>query len=264
MRLYVEVARRGFRRFATYRGATFAGVFTNTVFGFVQAYVMLAVFQHRTDVGGFDATDAVTFVFATQAFLMPVGIFGGSGEIGARIRSGDVVSDLYRPVDFQAYWLALDLGRAGFHAVFRGVPPYLVGALVFDLRTPQTGALWAAFIASAVAAVVTSFGLRFLVGLAAFWVLDDRGPAQIVSAVWMFLGGFIVPITFFPDWLEHLARALPFAAMLQVPVEIFLGKHAGSGLLRALALQLAWAVALLALGRLVLGAATRKLVVQGG
>ena len=30
---------------STYRGATFAGVFTNTVFGFILAYVLLAVFR---------------------------------------------------------------------------------------------------------------------------------------------------------------------------------------------------------------------------
>ncbi|MBV9255191.1 MAG: ABC transporter permease, partial [Actinobacteria bacterium] len=35
MRLYWEVARRGFRRYATYRAATVAGVFTNSVFGLI-------------------------------------------------------------------------------------------------------------------------------------------------------------------------------------------------------------------------------------
>lgn len=42
MRLYTEVARRSFRRYAAYRGATVAGIFTNTVFGFIKAYVLIA------------------------------------------------------------------------------------------------------------------------------------------------------------------------------------------------------------------------------
>ena len=33
----------GFRRYATYRQATVAGAFTNTVFGFLRCYVLLAV-----------------------------------------------------------------------------------------------------------------------------------------------------------------------------------------------------------------------------
>jgi len=41
--VYWELARVGYRRYATYRGATIAGVFTNTVFGFLRAYVLIAL-----------------------------------------------------------------------------------------------------------------------------------------------------------------------------------------------------------------------------
>lgn len=42
-RLYAAVAAGGFRRYATYRVATAAGVFTNTVFGFILAYTCIAL-----------------------------------------------------------------------------------------------------------------------------------------------------------------------------------------------------------------------------
>lgn len=264
MGLWWAVMKRSFRRHATYRGATLAGLFTNTVFGFIQAYVMLAIFSQRGSVGGFDRRDALTYVFVTQGFLMVINVFAGPGEISARVRSGDIVTDFYRPVDFQAYSLALDLGRAGFQALARGVPPFLVGAIAFDLDAPSTPLMFGAFLLAGVLATVASFGFRFLVGLAAFWILDDRGPAQILGVAWMFFSGFILPINFFPGPLEALARVLPFQVMLQVPVEIFLGKHTGAGLLGALGLQLLWVVVLLGAGRLVLSAAMRKLVIQGG
>jgi ABC-2 type transport system permease protein len=123
MRLYWEVARRGFRRYATYRGATFAGVVTNTVWGLMQAYVLLALYEHRSDIGGYAPTDAVTYVWVVQGCLMVLYMFGWY-EIALRVRSGDVVSDLYRPIDYQGYWLAQDLGRALYHAVSRGIPPF--------------------------------------------------------------------------------------------------------------------------------------------
>lgn len=263
MRLYWEVARRGFRRFATYRGATFAGVFTNTVFGFLKAYVLLALYEHRADVGGFDAQDAVTFVFVSQGFLAAVGAFG-SLEIAERIKTGDVVSDLYRPIDFQAYWLAQDLGRAAFQAVFRGIPPALVGAAVFDLVVPSSPLVVAAFLVSLVFAVVISFTIRFLASLTAFWLIDERGAVQIAGLIALFMTGFVVPVNFFPGWLADVARVLPWAAYVQLPIEVFLGKHDGAALVGVLALQVVWAVTLLGAGRLVLAAATRKLVVQGG
>ncbi len=261
MRLFWEISRRGFRRYSTYRAATLAGVFTNTVFGFIQAFVFLAVYKSRAEIGGFDAVDALTYVFVTQALLAPVDLYNaGVTEISDRIRTGDIVTDLYRPVDFQSYWLAVNLGRAAFQAIARGAPPFLVGALVFDLAVPSDIVTWAAFALSVTLAVITGFGLSFTLALTGFWLLDTRGPFQLVGVVMQFLSGFIVPITFFPDWLEALSRALPFAAMAQVPVEVFLGK---SGL-AALAGQAAWALALLGLGRLVLARATRRVVVQGG
>lgn len=262
MRLHLEIARRGFRRYATYRAATIAGVFTNTVFGFIQAAVLLAVYRSRPQVGGFDANEALTYVFLTQGLLAPVDAFNASAtEIGARIRTGDIVTDLYRPVDLQGYWLAMNLGRAAFQSLARGLPPFVVGALAFDLVVPVDPLTWVAFLASVLLAVVAGFALRFAVALSGFWLLDTRGPEQLMVVVVLFFSGFMLPITFFPPWLEALSRALPFAAMAQVPVEVFLAKGAPGP---ALVGQAAWALALLGAGRAVLAAATRKVVVQGG
>jgi ABC-2 type transport system permease protein len=85
-----------------------------------------------------------------------------------------------------------------------------------------------------------------------------------VTLVWMFLSGAVIPITFFPAWLETVARASPFASITQLPIEILLGKHTGAAMLGVLALQATWACVLWVAGRALLRAATRKLVVQGG
>ena len=53
MRLYLELARRGFRRAAAYPAATLAGVFTNTIFGFINAAVLLSIFHYRETAGGY-------------------------------------------------------------------------------------------------------------------------------------------------------------------------------------------------------------------
>ncbi|MGI8684414.1 MAG: ABC transporter permease [Acidimicrobiales bacterium] len=262
MRVLAVVARQTFRRMTAYRGATAAGLFTNTVFGFLIAYVLLAVYRERPDVGGFDAVDAVTFTFVAQSLIMVVGLFGDN-ELPERIRTGDVVADLFRPVDLQAWLAAVAYGKAAFYAIFRGVVPFVVGAVVFDLRTPPPS-VWPWFVVSVLAAVAVAFGWRFLLALSAFWLLDDRGVSGLGLMTALFLSGLFVPVVFFPAWLETLARALPFASMLQVPAEVFLGKHVGADAARTVAVQLAWALALAAAGRVVLARAVRRVVVQGG
>jgi len=253
-----EIAKRGWRRYAAYPWATVAGVFTNTIFGFIQAYILLAVYRHRDVVGGYDPADSVTYVWLVQALLMTVQVFGWQ-ELAARVREGSIATDLSRPIDPQRYWLAYDLGRAPYHFLFRGVAPFVLGALLFRLHYPSATAA-ILFVVSVVLAVVVSLGFRFLYNLPAFWLLDIRGVVLLVVSASLFFSGAIVPVAYFPAWLKAIADVLPFAAILQTPVDVWLGKAHGW----QIGLQLAWAVVLFALGRVVLARATRKLVVQGG
>ncbi|MFD0273823.1 ABC transporter permease [Kitasatospora sp. NPDC127111] len=265
-RLYLAVARGAFRRYSTYRAATLAGVFTNTVFGFILAYTFLALWQARPGLGGYDTAQAVTYIWISQALLVAVAVFGGGfqDDLQERFRKGDIAVDLYRPVDFQGWWLATDVGRAAFQLLSRGALPLVAGSLAFDTRLPHDPSVWAAFLLSALLAVVVSFGLRFLVSLTAFWLQDADGIRSVTVVVSMFFSGMLLPLGLFPGWLGEIAPALPWAALIQIPTDVLLERHAGAGLLGALGLQALWAVLLLAAGRGVQLLATRKVVVQGG
>ena len=60
------------------------------------------------------------------------------------------------------------------------------------------------------------------------------------------------------------AHALPFASIMQTPIDVWLGKHHGPELVGIIALQAMWALVLLGLGRLTLRLGAKKLVIQGG
>lgn len=263
MRLWWEIARRAFARQSAYAVAAAAGVFTNTFFGFVRAYVLLEVHEHRPDAGGFDPAQAVTFVFVTQGLIAAVWAFGNF-ELAERVRTGAVVVDLYRPVDVQAYEYAVGAGRSAYQLLARGAVPLAAGAAVFGVTlAPVT--LLPAVVVSVVLAIAVALGLLFLVNLTAFWVLDHLGVGAIAVLAGMLLSGLALPLNYYPHPLDDVVRALPWAATLQLPVELAVGARSGTGDVAAvLATQAAWALALVLLGRVVLARATRKLVIQGG
>ena len=263
MAVYAAVYWRSFRRYSTYRAATYAGIFTNTIFGFIMAYTSIALWHARPHLGGYNQTQAVTYVFLGQALLLTCAIFGGgfSEEFAERLRKGDIAIDLYRPVNLQGWWLASDLGRAGFHFLGRGIAPLLIGALVFQLQLTTDPLVWLGFVASVFLGVVVSFGLRYLVALSGFWLMDSRGVEQLAGLVAMFMSGMVLPLTVFPTWLGDVARVLPWSAMLQVPVDVLPGKRSA---LSALRFEAIWAVIVLALGQALTAVATRRVVVQGG
>ncbi|MET8328671.1 ABC-2 family transporter protein [Streptomyces sp. NPDC005181] len=266
MRLYAVVAAGGFRRYATYRIATAAGVFTNTVFGFILAYTYMALWDERPQLGGYDMSQALTYVWLGQALLATCAMMGGGfeDELMERIRTGDVAIDLYRPIDLQMWWLAGDLGRAAYQLMARGIAPMVLGALAFPLALPTSPGIWLAYLVSVALGVVVSFAVRYLVALSAFWLMDGAGASQIAFLAGLFFSGMLLPLTLFPGVLGEVARALPWSALLQVPADVFLGKHTGWGLVEAFAFQGGWALALLLAGRLVQSVATRRVVVQGG
>ena len=264
--LYAAVALRAFRRYSTYTAATLAGIFTNCVFGVIIAFSYIAVWEQNPDAGGYDVTDALTYAWLAQAMIMPVAIWGGGApdELAERIRTGDVAIDLYRPVSFQGWWLASDLGRAAYHLLTRGVAPTVVGALLFDLRLPSTVSAAAGFLLSVILAVVVSFGIRMLVACSAFWLLDQAGVRTLAVVCATFFSGLAVPLVLFPGWSQRLVTLLPWASFVQVPADIWLGHRRGTAVLSGLLFQATWAALLLGLAALVLRRAHRKVVVRGG
>lgn len=259
------LAGAGYRRYSTYRQATVAGAFTNTVFGFLRCYVMLAVLAAAGGTaGGYRGPQLVTYVWIGQGLLAVVQMWGWT-DLADRIRTGDVQSDLLRPVHPVASYLATDLGRAGHAALTRFVVPTVVGALCFRMYAPHAPLSYPAFLTSVLIAVVASFGLRYLVNLTAFWLLDIRG----VLTLWLLgtgvLSGLYFPLAFLPGWAQAvLWLGTPFPATFQAPIDILV-EH-GSVAHRSLLLvdQLCWASLLIGACLLVQRRAERRLVVQGG
>ena len=260
---YIALIGAGWRRWSSYRAATFAGALTNTAFGFIRAAIILAALDAAGPIGGYDRAEAVTYTWLTQGLIMTIGIWRWQ-ELADRIHTGDVVTDFSRPLDVQGTYLAEDLGRAAYQVIARGLPPFLVGALAFDLRLPHRASTWVLFAASLTLAVVASFGIRFLVNLGAFWVLDFRGLQAVSTLLMTAASGFMLPLQFYPGWAEGMLRALPWASLIQMPIDVFLEQRHGVALVRGIGMQLLWAIALLGLGRAALRAATRHVVVQGG
>lgn len=199
-RLYAAVAAGGFRRYATYRSATVAGVFTNTVFGVILVYTYLALWDEKPHLGGYDQAQAVTYVWLGQCLYATLAIQGGGAEkdLMERIRTGEIAVDLYRPADLQLWWLAGDVGRALFQMLGRGVIPFLFGAVFFPMALPTQAAPWAAFVVTLLLATVVSFAIRYLAALSVFWLMDGTGVNQVLVVTGIFFSGMVLPLNAFP------------------------------------------------------------------
>ncbi|WP_212826010.1 ABC-2 family transporter protein [Catellatospora sp. TT07R-123] len=258
----------GFRRFATYRQATVAATVTNSVFGLLRTYVMLAVSAAATATGaaaaGYSGEQLVLYVWAGQGLIGVVMLWGWT-DLADRIRSGDVVIDLLRPVDPVFAFLAADLGRALYAVLTRFAVPIVTGALIFDMYLPRRPATYPLFLLSALLATVVSFACRFLANATCYWLLDYRGVGMAWAVFSGLCGGLFFPIRFLPDWAAALLWfGTPGPSLLQAPLDVLTERDGWAVQLGILGIQAAWAVLLLWLCRVVQRRAERRLVVQGG
>ena len=264
VRGYLELARAELHRHSTYRLAIVAGVFTNTVFGFLRVGVLFAAIQAAGgDLAGYGFRQAATYVWLGQALLAPIAMYAWS-DVADRVRTGEIAIDLARPVDLQLSYWARDLGRAALALPTRGLPPLVLGALLMGLAYPSHWTAYPLGLLSLLLGISVSFLCRYGVNLISFWTLDVTGYLNLYTLALGLLSGFYLPVHVFPDWLLRIAYASPFPAMFQSPIDVLSGRVGGLAAVEVLAVQLAWLVGLLVLTRVVLWRGTRRLVVQGG
>lgn len=263
LRLFWELVRRSFQRQLTYRAAMMAGLFTNFFFGLFRVAILLALFGANEVVEGYTAEGLITYTGLTQAMLGFMQMFGWY-ELMTAVYSGDVSSDLLKPMGFFNFWVGRDLGQALVQLLLRGVGFMLLFEIAYDLSYPETAVQWLALIFSLALSWFLSFEWRFLINLSSFWSPQAKGIIRFGFMAALFFSGFLMPIGLLPEWVQRIAYATPFPYFLDVPVEIYLGILTGAELGQALLFQLIWVVVLYTLCRLVLNQAFRRLVILGG
>ncbi|MGY0232556.1 ABC transporter permease [Longispora urticae] len=234
--------------------------FTNSVFGFLKCYVFLTVAAGAGGVVlGYDRSQLATYMWVSQGIIGVINVWGQL-DLVQQIRTGDVVSDLLRPIDLMWAAAATESGRFLYSMLVRFSFPVIVGAVFFTLYVPRHVVTYPLFAAALVLSAALCFCLRYLLALVCFWLLDVRG----VWTAWLLMsglfGGLQFPIELWPDGLAAVLRATPFPLLFQGPLDVLVEKRSFD----VLGLQVGWLVALVALSRVVQARALRRLVVQGG
>jgi ABC-2 type transport system permease protein len=103
-------------------------------------------------------------------------------------------------------------------------------------------ALLGMFLWSLLGAWMLNFSVSAIVGVLGLFMESATAVWELWLGGFMLFSGYLLPLELFPPWLERFARALPFAYLQAVPVEILTGLHDRAGALRLLGYQLIYAL----------------------
>jgi ABC-2 type transport system permease protein len=258
---YLEFGKKAFAREATYRMEVFTNVGSILVRLYLMKMVWVALYAQNTAPAGVPLHAILTYTVIALMMSLVLEI-DGTRLIRDRVREGSIATDLMKPINLPLYFFSDGFGQTLLHGVLI-VPSLLLALFIVHIDVPSPLVLLA-FAFSFALGYIVNFLLNFLMNTIAFWTLETFAIQLIVRWVSDVLGGQIVPLIFFPGFLQKIVLALPFAAVYSTPLLIYTGTIAPSAYPAAFASQLAWGGGFAVLATFLWRGALKRVVVQGG
>jgi ABC-2 type transport system permease protein len=268
---YLSAFRMRFVLMLQYRAAAIAGFATQCWWGFIKVMVFAAFFASTTAHQPIDFGQAVTYTWLGQAFLALLP-WAGDPDIAEMVRTGNVSYERLRPLDTYFYWYARAMAWMAARAVPRSAMMFVLAAVLvpimglgdWRLRMPASPACALLFVIAMACVLMLASALVMLINILTVVTLSDRGANAIAVPLVLILSGSIVPLPFFPNWMQPFLFLQPFAGLVDIPYRIYFGNLSGWTALAAVALALVWAGVIALIGHRWMSATMGRLQVQGG
>ncbi|HXD10449.1 MAG TPA: ABC-2 family transporter protein [Anaerolineales bacterium] len=181
--------------------------------------------------------------------------------ISENVKDGSIAYLLNKPYDFMLYQFSTAMGetifRAILNAIFGGVTVWLlVGA-------PAHPSGFIVALPAVIGAWVLHFCTNAMIGLLAFVTEDVSAFMWIYQKLAFLFGGMLIPLDFYPRWLQVISRALPFSSTIYGPARLFVSPTPQL-FVNVMLLQIAWIAALGFILTMVYRRGLAQLTVNGG
>ncbi len=234
----------------------------------VMYYLWRAIYNSssQTALNGFTLNDMVMYIiisFITSRLITNSIDF----QIAEEVKQGSIAMNLIKPIDYHTKLFFEALGKLIQELIFFAIPT--IAFLIMIVHTTagnQQISLSNIFLyfVSAFLSFCILFLINISFGLIAFYTINIWGLTYIKFAITRFLSGELIPIIFFPLWVQTILKFMPFTSLNYSPVMICLGKIDLKQSISLLLLQIGWIVFLFILSRWIWNKAIKRLTILGG
>lgn len=262
-RKYLILTEQSLQVAMAYRVRFFTAMITGLIQVLALYYIWRVVYSNQDDLNGYSWRAMVTYIFISYA-VRNLYSFDTERQISDNIRDGSVTMELIKPLDYQLARLFESFGNLIFEGILVGAIVLVVGVGLFNIQGPSSFFNGLLFTLSLVFSVLINFSLSYTVGLLSFSTTSIFGFINAKRFISNFLSGGLMPLAFFPNWLHTIAYLLPFQAIVDAPISIYLGQIELPQMGKILLGQLFWAITLWIMGYLMWNWASRKITIHGG
>lgn len=230
------------------------------MFVFVQLWRTTYRWEGASSIAGFTLRQMIWYLALAESIVM--GMPRTGVDIDGEVKSGSLAYSLNKPYKYPWFHYAKYMGEAAIRFLLN----LLVAGGVTWIMIGPPGFSWASFSAGTACVILgytLDFWSQFSLGMLAFWSEDTWAYRLLYSRVTMLLGGMMLPLDVFPEWLRRIASALPVSHIVYGPVRTFI--KFGAGEWAALLLrQGLWIAALWAVATALYRTGVKRVNVHGG
>ncbi len=267
MKSYITYFKLKFKTGLQYRAAALAGMATQVFFGFVYVSIYVAFYESGSGNLPMELNEIVSYVWLGQSLYAIVYLWYKDKEILNMIKSGNIAYELCRPQDLYFMWASKILGERLSNCALRLIP-VIVFALIlpspYNLDLSITLPRLLLFMVVMTLSTILMTVLVLLYHVICLITLDEKGIVNIFMVVSDILSGMLIPIPFFPKYLQEISNLLPFRYITDFPFRLYVGNISMNEGFIGIIIQIIWIVILVILGRLITKKALKKAVIQGG
>lgn len=237
MTTLVSVARAGARKYlwvgltsARSNVAYIGEVAARTIFMGVILFVFLQLWRTTYTetgaerLGGLTLAQMLWYLAVSEAIQLSTPML--TNEVDQDVRTGALAVQLIRPLSYPLYRLFTSLGERLVRFSLNMVVGVLIVLVLVGPIPLTAGGLLMFAVAAPCAFLLESLSF-LLIGLCAFWLEDTSGLSLIYRRLTMILGGMLIPLELFPDFMQPILRALPFSSVYYGPARMFVQPEAG-------------------------------------
>ena len=259
-RKYFTIAKVNLINAVQYRASVYPRFAFYTLFIYVFMNLWRAIYKEG-GAEGYDYGQMVWYLIMTEFVTFSCGT-SVLGAMNDDVKSGAIAYQIGRPVHYLFMQFAGSLGQIIFNALCFGGLAAVLGLVFVGPLWTFTPASIPFLILSIALSITLNFFFLALIGLTAF-VIEDNFALYLVYQKVNFMLGMFLPVEFLPDWLQPIAKSLPFSYVYWAPAKLFVSFSYETAL-TLLPRQLFWAAAVVLMALVCYRAAARRLTINGG
>lgn len=193
------------------------------VWVFAQLWRVTYAAVGETEINGLTRHDTLWYFMLAEVIVLSKPRLAQT--IAQAVRDGSVAYLLNKPYNFLLYQASVGMGDTVLRFVANGLAGGAIAWLM--VGPPPNPAGWPLVLVALLLSWLLDFCIMAMIGLSAFVAEEVRAFEWIYQKILFILGGLLIPLDFYPAWLQAIAKATPFAYTVYGPSRLFVEPSLG-------------------------------------